>query len=121
MEVPLKLSKRKNHTAKYLPRGYRKNKRDNIMGIKKTNNVSTTAKPAIRRLARRGGVVRIQKAIYKTVREVVVSRLQTILEQVVMLLESTDTPAKTRKTVTTSDIVFVLKRLGTSVYGFDHL
>ncbi|GBF64836.1 histone H4 [Trichophyton mentagrophytes] len=112
MEVPLKLSKRKNHTAKYLPRGYRKNKRDNIMGI---------TKPAIRRLARRGGVVRIQKAIYKTVREVVVSRLQTILEQVVMLLESTDTPAKTRKTVTTSDIVFVLKRLGTSVYGFDHL
>ncbi|KAM5444414.1 hypothetical protein MferCBS31731_000934 [Microsporum ferrugineum] len=62
------------------------------------------AKPAIRRLARRGGVVRMQKAIYSTVREIIVSRLETILEQVVQLLESTDTPAKSRKTVTTPDV-----------------
>ncbi|EFR03215.1 hypothetical protein MGYG_06215 [Nannizzia gypsea CBS 118893] len=119
MDVPLKLSRKKGHTAKFLPRRHQKNRRDNIMGI--TNKASKTAKPAIRRLARRGGVVRIQKAIYKTVREIVVSRLETILEQVVMLLESTDTSRKARKTVTTSDIVFVLKRLGTTVYGFDNL
>ncbi|KAM5429958.1 hypothetical protein McanMca71_006447 [Microsporum canis] len=112
MEAPLKLGKKKNYTSKYLPKRYRKNCRDNIMGI---------TKPAIRRLARRGGVVRMQKAIYSTVREIIVSRLETILEQVVQLLESTDTPAKARKTVTTPDIIYVLKRLGTTVYGFDNL
>lgn len=37
-----------------------------------------TLPPNCSRLARRGGVVRIQKAIYKTVREIVVSRLQTV-------------------------------------------
>ncbi|KAK2825713.1 hypothetical protein FQN49_007440 [Arthroderma sp. PD_2] len=112
MDVPLRLGKKKNYVSKYLPKRYRKNSRDNIMGV---------TKPAIRRLARRGGVIRMQKAIYGTVREIIVARLEKILQQVVHLLESTDTPAKARKTVTTADIIYVLKRLGTTVYGFDSL
>ncbi|EEQ32355.1 uncharacterized protein MCYG_05174 [Microsporum canis CBS 113480] len=110
MEAPLKLGKKKNYTSKYLPKRYRKNCRDNIMGI--TNTALLVAKPAIRRLARRGGVVRMQKAIYSTVREIIVSRLETILEQVVQLLESTDTPAKARKTVTTPDVSSSIALLG---------
>ncbi|KAF3483504.1 uncharacterized protein GIQ15_02828 [Arthroderma uncinatum] len=111
MNVPLKLAK-KNCTAKYLPKRYKKHSRDNIMGI---------TKPAIRRLARRGGVVRMQKAIYGTIRQVIVARLEKILEQIVHVLESTDSPGKARKTVTTQDVIYVLKRLGTTVYGFDGL
>eukprot|EP00889_Picochlorum_renovo_P000646 jgi/Picre1/27676/NNA_000640.t1 len=61
---------------------HRKVLRDNIQGI---------TKPAIRRLARRGGVKRISGLIYEETRE---------------------------KTVTAFDVVYALKRQGRTLYGF---
>ncbi|EAS27983.3 histone H4 [Coccidioides immitis RS] len=88
---------------------YRKQSRDNIIGI---------TRPAIRRLARRGGVKRIQKSIYDTAREVLLDRLRMIIRQIVEVLESGGSSSKTRKTVTTEDVVYVLQRIGSRIYGF---
>ncbi|KAE9608398.1 putative transcription factor Hap3/NF-YB family [Lupinus albus] len=60
---------------------YRKVLRDNIQGI---------TKPAIRRLARKGGVKRISGLIYE----------------------------ETKETVTAMDVVYALKRQGRTLYGF---
>ncbi|POW03016.1 hypothetical protein PSHT_11863 [Puccinia striiformis] len=65
---------------------HRKILRDNIQGI---------TKPAIRRLARRGGVKRISGLIYEETRGVL-----------------------KRKTVTSLDVVYALKRQGRTLYGF---
>ncbi|KAI6716082.1 histone h4 [Diplocarpon mali] len=78
---------------------HRKILRDNIQGI---------TKPAIRRLARRGGVKRISAMIYEETRGV----LKTFLEGVIR-----DAHAK-RKTVTSLDVVYALKRQGRTLYGF---
>ncbi|CAM9131231.1 unnamed protein product [Lampetra planeri] len=64
---------------------HRKVLRDNIQGI---------TKPAIRRLARRGGVKRISGLIYE------------------------ETRGCSRKTVTAMDVVYALKRQGRTLYGF---
>jgi len=70
-------------------------------------------KPAIRRLARRGGVKRISKAIYDEVRQ----ELQRFLE---MTLRDATTYCEhsKRKTVTPLDIVYALKRKGRDLYGY---
>ncbi|MCJ1324249.1 hypothetical protein MMC10_000911 [Thelotrema lepadinum] len=67
-----------------------------------------------RRLARRGGVKRISAAIYDDIRGVVRSRLEMILKECAFLLEY-----KQRQTVTVTDVVFVLRRLGTPIWGFE--
>ncbi|XP_042092789.2 histone H4-like, partial [Ovis aries] len=64
---------------------HRKVLRDNIQGI---------TKPAIRRLARRGGVKLISGLIYEQIRGV------------------------KRKTVTAMDVVYALQRQGHTLYGF---
>ncbi|KAI4552549.1 hypothetical protein MJT46_017200 [Ovis ammon polii x Ovis aries] len=64
---------------------HRKVLRDNIQGI---------SKPAIRRLARRGGVKLISGLIYEQIRGV------------------------KRKTVTAMDVVYALQRQGRTLYGF---
>jgi histone H4 len=78
--------------------------RDNILGI---------TKPAIRRLARRGGVKRISGLIYEETR----SALKLFLEDVVHDAVTMTEHAK-RKTVTVQDVVFALKRQGRTLYGF---
>ena len=73
---------------------HRKILRDNIQGI---------TKPAIRRLARRGGVKRISGLIYEETRGV----LKVFLDNVI------------RDAVTyTVDVVYALKRQGRTLYGF---
>ena len=75
---------------------HRKVMRDNILGI---------TKPAIRRLARRGGVKRISGLIYDETRSV----LKTFLDGVV------------RDAVTyTEHAVYALKRQGRTLYGFGY-
>ncbi|KMU78787.1 hypothetical protein CISG_01827 [Coccidioides immitis RMSCC 3703] len=64
------------------------------------------------RLARRGGVKRIQKSIYDTAREVLLDRLRMIIRQIVEVLESGGSSSKTRK------VVYVLQRIGSRIYGF---
>ena len=83
---------------------HRKILRDNIQGI---------TKPAIRRLARRGGVKRISALIYEEVRGVLKTFLENVIRDAVTYTEH----AK-RKTVTSLDVVYALKRQGRTLYGF---
>ena len=78
--------------------------KDNILGV---------TKPAIRRLARRGGVKRISGLIYEETRNV----LKTVLENVVRDTVTYTEHAR-RKTVTAMDVVYALKRQGRVLYGF---
>jgi histone H4 len=87
----------KRHTNK-------KSIKETIMGI---------TKPAIRRLARRGGVKRISNMVYDETRNV----LRTFLENVVRDSVTYTEHAK-RKTVTALDVVYALKRQGRTLYGF---
>ncbi|KAG7231491.1 hypothetical protein INR49_011624 [Caranx melampygus] len=75
---------------------HRKVLRDNIQGI---------TKPAIRRLARRGGVKRDPRV------------LKVFLENVIRDAVTYTEHAK-RKTVTAMDVVYALKRQGRTLYGF---
>ena len=99
---------------------HRKVLRDNIQGI---------TKPAIRRLARRGGVKRISGLIYEETRGVLKVSflvpccslfqpfLQVFLENVIRDAVTYTEHAK-RKTVTAMDVVYALKRQGRTLYGF---
>ncbi|KAI3731087.1 hypothetical protein L1987_62270 [Smallanthus sonchifolius] len=79
---------------------HRKVLRDNIQGI---------TKPAIRRLARRGGVKRISGLIYEETRGVLKIFLENVIRDAV-----TYTEHARRKTVTAMDVVYALKRQGDS-------
>ena len=70
-------------------------------------------KPAIRRLARRGGVKRISGAIYEETRGVLKVFLENVVRDAV-----TYTEHARRKTVTALDVVYALKRQGRTLYGF---
>ena len=70
-------------------------------------------KPAIRRLARRGGVKRISGLIYEETRTVLKSFLESVIRDAV-----TYTEHARRKTVTALDVVYALKRQGRTLYGF---
>ncbi|MBN3279982.1 H4 protein, partial [Polyodon spathula] len=75
---------------------YHKVLHDNIQGI---------TKPAIRRWARRGGVKRISGLIYEETSSVLTVFLENVIRDAV-----TDTEHTKRKTVTTIDVVYALKR-----------
>merc|ERR1712007_155943 len=70
-------------------------------------------KPAIRRLARRGGVKRISFFIYDYTRDILKGFLGGVVRDAVTYTEH----AK-RKTVTAMDVVYALKRQGRTLYGF---
>ena len=85
-------------------------------------------KPAIRRLARRGGVKRISGLIYEETRGVLkvilyyclflhYSCVKVFLENVIRDAVTYTEHAK-RKTVTAMDVVYALKRQGRTLYGF---
>ncbi|KAG6488836.1 hypothetical protein ZIOFF_050087 [Zingiber officinale] len=82
---------------------HRKVLRDNIQGI---------TKPAIRRLARRGGVKRISGLIYEETRGVLKIFLENVIRDAV-----TYTEHARRKTVTAMDVVYALKRQGLGLFG----
>merc|ERR1712078_339511 len=83
---------------------HRKVLRDNIQGI---------TMPAIRRLARRGGVKRISGLIYEETRGALKLFLENVVHDAV-----TYTEHARRKTVTALDVVYALKRQGRTLYGF---
>jgi len=85
-------------------RRHRKVLRDNIQGI---------TKPAIRRLARRGGVKRISGLIYEETR----GDLKVFLENVIRDTITYTVHAR-RRTVTALDVVSALKGQGRTMYGF---
>ena len=83
---------------------FRKVLRDNIQGI---------TKPAIRRLARRGGVKRISGVVYEETRDVLKRFLEKLITDAMTYMEH-----GRRKTVTSLDVVYALKRQGKTLYGF---
>ncbi|KAI8813097.1 histone-fold-containing protein [Cladochytrium replicatum] len=76
---------------------------DNLLGI---------TKPAIRRLARRGGVRRISNGIYHETRIVLKEFLHGVLRDACLYVEH-----RGGQTMTAVDIVYALKRRGTTFYG----
>lgn len=82
----------------------RKKLADNIKGI---------TKPAIRRLARRGGVKRLSGLVYEETRGVLRVFLEHVIRHAVMYTEHAR-----RKTVTAMDVVYALKQSGRTLYGF---
>eukprot|EP00340_Litonotus_pictus_P004698 CAMPEP_0170530076 /NCGR_PEP_ID=MMETSP0209-20121228/40621_1 /TAXON_ID=665100 ORGANISM="Litonotus pictus, Strain P1" /NCGR_SAMPLE_ID=MMETSP0209 /ASSEMBLY_ACC=CAM_ASM_000301 /LENGTH=107 /DNA_ID=CAMNT_0010822789 /DNA_START=39 /DNA_END=359 /DNA_ORIENTATION=- len=70
-------------------------------------------KPAIRRLARRGGVKRISASIYEEARGVLKNFMENVIRDSV-----TYTEHARRKTVTAMDVVYSLKRQGKTIYGY---
>ncbi|XP_067882497.1 histone H4-like, partial [Heterodontus francisci] len=80
---------------------------DNIQGI---------TKPAIHRLARRGGVKRISGLICEETRGVLKVFLENVIRDAVTYTEH----AK-RKSVTAMDVVYALKRQGRTIYEFSAL
>lgn len=81
---------------------HRRYLRDNIQGI---------TKPAIRRLARRGGVKRVSGLVYDEARGV----LRTFLEETISDAVTYSDHAR-RKTVTAQDVLYALKRRGRQLY-----
>ncbi|CAG8613766.1 11285_t:CDS:2 [Paraglomus occultum] len=84
---------------------HRKLLRENIKGI---------TRPAIRRLARRGGVKRISAGIYEEARHALRHFLTETLRDVVTYCEY-----EKKKTVTVMEVLLALKRRGKTIYGFD--
>ncbi|KIL63846.1 hypothetical protein M378DRAFT_11917 [Amanita muscaria Koide BX008] len=74
---------------------------------------ASIAKPATRRLARRGGVKRISGLIWEETRGVLKIFLEDVIRDSVTYTEH----AK-RKTVTALDVVYALKRSDRTLYGF---
>ena len=77
------------------------------------SDLTGITKPAIRRLARRGGVKRISGLIYEETRGVLKVFLENVIRDAV-----TYTEHARRKTVTAFDVVYALKRQGRTLYGF---
>ena len=79
------------------------------------NNIEGITKPAIRRLARRGGVKRLSGVVYDDVRGELKVFLTDVIHDAV-----TYTEHARRQTVTAMDVVYALKRRGRTLYGYDN-
>ncbi|MCL4114981.1 UNVERIFIED_CONTAM: hypothetical protein GTU68_020901 [Idotea baltica] len=80
--------------------------------LKKTERHDLT-RGSIRRLARRGGVKRISDGAYPEVRDFVDHFLTNIVRDIGVYTEHAR-----RKTVTSMDVIYALKRHGRSIYGY---
>lgn len=78
--------------------------RDNIQGI---------CNPAMKRLARRGGVKSIKFEIYEETRSALKRFLEDVIKDAVIYSEHAN-----RMTVSAMDVVYALKRQGKTLYGF---
>lgn len=83
---------------------HRKAPKAHILGI---------TKPAIRRLARRGGVKRIGGTVYDEVRGDLKVFLHNVMRDAIRYTEHAR-----RVTITALDVVYALKRQGKTLYGF---
>jgi len=90
-----------------------------IHGIKKmrksniSNSLLGISKPALRRLARRGGVKRIHSEIYEESRQALRNFLEITLKDALIYMNYSK-----RKIVTALDIVYAMKTRGKTLYGF---
>lgn len=84
------------------PLRFRRTQKENILGI---------TKPAIRRLARRGGVKRMSALVYDQARNTIRDKLTTVLEKAIVYTE-----AARRRTVSLPDIKHGLAVIGQKIY-----
>lgn len=92
-------------TGKGGAKRHRRVLRENIKGI---------TKPAIRRMARRGGVKRIGGNIYEETRGTIKAFLEGVIADTVVYTEHSR-----RRTVTVGDVIYALKRQGRTLYGYN--
>ena len=78
-----------------------------------TDNLQGISKPAIRRLARRGGVKRISGLVYEETRGVLKAFLENVLHDAIYYTEHAR-----RKTISAMDVMYALKRQGRTLYGY---
>lgn len=76
------------------------------------NNIEGITKPAIRRLARRGGVKRLSGLIYEETRGVLKVFLENVIRDTLTYTEHAH-----RKTVAPTDVLNALRRQGRTMYG----
>ncbi|KAF4987050.1 hypothetical protein FDECE_15628 [Fusarium decemcellulare] len=79
-----------------------------------TDTIHGITKPAIRRLARRGGVKRISANIYDEARKALKAYLEQVIQKCVIYVEH-----RNAKTVTIYDVIHSLRQSGRPIYGFD--
>lgn len=106
-------SPKKKKTPSPKPKG-RGVKRDR--GLPRTKDqviAEAFSKPALRRMARRGGVKRIGGKLYDEVRGRAYALLENILQNSAIYAQHAR-----RKTLTARDVVLGLKRVGSTLYGF---
>ena len=81
--------------------------------VKKFGAIQGISKPAIRRLARRGGCRRISGLIYEETRGVLKFFLERVIRDSLIYMEHAR-----RKTLAAKDVVYALKHQGKTIYGF---
>lgn len=72
-------------------------------------------RPAIRRIARRGGVKRLTTGVYSSARGVAKDHMSDVVRKAVIIASH----AK-RKTVSAQDVVLALKVQGNPIYGYGY-
>ena len=87
-------------------------------GIKHVRTVLKDAihdilRAAICRMVQHGGVMRISGNIYEEVQEILKAFLEEVIRDVIIFCQYSE-----RKTVTTMDVIYALKRHGHHLYGF---
>ena len=75
------------------------------------NNIEGITKPAIRRLARRGGVKRVSGDVYIHTRKELKEFLEEVVDFSIMY-----TQHARRKTVTVMDLLYALRKMGKKLY-----
>ena len=108
-----KVSRKKGSMAKGKKGGEAKGSSSKRMKKVLAENIRGITKPAIRRLARRGGVKRISGLLYEEVRGVLKSFVEGVVRDSIAYTEH----AK-RRTVTALDVVHALKKRGRMLYGY---
>ena len=78
----------------------------------KVKNIQGITRNDIKRLARRGGVKRLNADIYDETRDAMKLFLTSVLADTMRITDS----AK-RKTISAADVVYALKRQGTTLYA----
>ncbi len=73
----------------------------------------TISKAALRRLARRAGVLRLSGGTYDTIRDALKAHLRGLVGDAVLYTEHAH-----RRTVTVRDVTYALKRRGHTLYGY---
>lgn len=81
--------------------------------VKKTLQRTELTLGGIRRLARKGGVKRISGGVYEEITDFVDYYLTLVVKNSAVFAEHAR-----RKTITTIDVVYGLKKLGRTIYGY---